>query len=382
MKSLIDVIRDTVNPSAKNATSLTTYGDDKWKVIMADGKEYVGVLGYKVFDPDWSCRGKQYEVGKSFEETGTIYVCGHGMHYCPKAADCFNYYSFNSMNKVALIMAYGEIETEGDKCCTNKILIIREIPWSELLEIANEGKDNSGLRNTGDSNTGHRNTGHRNTGHRNFGNRCTGDFNIADDSTGVFCSEQRTIQIFDKDSGMTLIEWRKSDAYRLLSNVESNRTEWISGWRMTEEEKKNHPDWEKTDGYLKVMPLDPRRYVKWWERLTNYDKKIIKAIPNFDAEKFKAITGIDVNNSDAHIDCYRRKDRLMPGDKVIIDDLTRYSGPFGANDDMCKLAGKVATITKVCDCGEDEINPKSIRHEIDLDNGTWSWSIAMFSKVL
>ena len=181
---------------------------------------------------------------------------------------------------------------------------------------------------------------------------------------------------------MTLIEWRKSDAYRLLSNVESNRTEWISGWRMTEEEKKNHPDWEKTDGYLKVMPLDPRRYVKWWERLTNYDKKIIKAIPNFDAEKFKAITGIDVNNSDAHIDCYRRKDRLMPGDKVIIDDLTRYSGPFGANDDMCKLAGKVATITKVCDYGEDEINPKSIRHEIDLDNGTWSWSIAMFSKVL
>ena len=26
------------------------------------------VKGYKVFDPDWTCRGFRYEVGKTFEE--------------------------------------------------------------------------------------------------------------------------------------------------------------------------------------------------------------------------------------------------------------------------------------------------------------------------
>lgn len=28
--------------------------------------------GYKVFEPDWTCKGFQYEVGKTFEE-----VVGH-----------------------------------------------------------------------------------------------------------------------------------------------------------------------------------------------------------------------------------------------------------------------------------------------------------------
>jgi hypothetical protein len=34
--------------------------------------------GYKVFEPDWTCRGFQYEVGKTFEEDVTPSCCNSG----------------------------------------------------------------------------------------------------------------------------------------------------------------------------------------------------------------------------------------------------------------------------------------------------------------
>ena len=112
------------------------------------------VHGFKVFNPDWTCRNFQYEVGKTFEEDVNPSCCDRGFHFCEKAADCFNYYKFDSNNKVAEVIAYGEVRTDGDKSCTNKIHIVREIPWMELLTIVNTGKDNTGLGNTGDMNAG------------------------------------------------------------------------------------------------------------------------------------------------------------------------------------------------------------------------------------
>ena len=156
------------------------------------------VHGFKVFRPDWTCspngNTKQYTCPGKFEEEGELDVCGHGMHFCQTAADCFNYYSFNSENKVAEVIAYGEVRTHGDKSCTDKLEIVREIPWDEVLRIVNIGKNctgrcntgnrNTGNRNTGDCNTGNRNTGNRNTGDCNTGNRNTGDWNTGDWNTG------------------------------------------------------------------------------------------------------------------------------------------------------------------------------------------------------
>ena len=151
------------------------------------------VHGFKVFRPDWTCspngNTKQYTCPGKFEEEGELDVCGHGMHFCQTAADCFNYYSFNSENKVAEVIAYGEVRTDGDKSCTDKLEIVREIPWDEVLRIVNIGKNctgrcNTGNRNTGDWNTGNRNTGDCNTGNRNTGNRNTGNRNTGDCNTG------------------------------------------------------------------------------------------------------------------------------------------------------------------------------------------------------
>ena len=65
--------------------------------------------GYKVFEPDWTCRGFQYEVGKTYEEDVTPRVCERGFHFCKKAADCFSYYLFDPKSKVAEVIALGEL---------------------------------------------------------------------------------------------------------------------------------------------------------------------------------------------------------------------------------------------------------------------------------
>ena len=283
------------------------------------------VKGYKVFNPDWTCRGFQYEVGKTFEEDVTPECCETGFHFCTKASDCFNYYSFDSSNKVAEVLALGEVDSHpGDtKCCTNKIQIVREISWQELLTIVNTGKSCTGLCNTGDCNTGDRNTGDWNTGDRNTGDwntgnwntgdcntgdrntgnwntgdcntgdRNTGDWNIVNASSGCFCTEYQRILIFDKPSDWTIEDWWVSDARYLLNQIPKNVVEWIYSSDMTDEEKKKYPTHETTGGYLKVLDESESAQI-WWNGLSEKNKETIKSIPNFDVEKFEKCTGIKV----------------------------------------------------------------------------------------
>ena len=266
------------------------------------------VHGFKVFRSDWTCspngNTKQYTCPGKFEEEGELDVCGHGMHFCQTAADCFNYYSFNSENKVAEVIAYGDVRTEGDKSCTDKLEIVREIPWDEVLRIVNIGKNctgrcntgdwNTGNRNTGDCNTGDCNTGNRNTGDWNTGNRNTGDWNKSSFNTGCFNTEEQKIVLFNKPSNMTYSEWLDSDARYLLNQIPKDVVEWVYEEDMTDEEKAAHPTYETTGGYLKVLDESECGQL-WWGSLSDRRKEIIKAIPNFDAEIFFQCTGVRVD---------------------------------------------------------------------------------------
>jgi hypothetical protein len=267
------------------------------------------VKGYKVFNPDWTCQGFRYEVGKTYEITGTLQICSNGFHFCKKASDCFNYYSFNPNNKVAEIAAHGDVAEREDKCCTSKIEIVREIPWQEVLTIVNEGRNNTGLCNTGycntgncntgDCNTGNCNTGYRNTGDCNTGGWNTGDWNTGDWNTGdwnttkyssgVFCTEIPKVLIFNKPSNWTLDDWRDSDARHLLNQIQT--VFWTDSSDMTPQEKELHPEHETTGGFLKTVHL-VEAAEKWWSELSDANKQIVRNIPNFDPDKFYAITGI------------------------------------------------------------------------------------------
>ena len=164
----------------------------------------------------------------------------------------------------------------------------------------NTGDWNTGNRNTGDWNTGNRNTGNRNTGDWNTGNcntgNCntggwnTGDFNTCNWSTGLFNTEEKTVLIFNKDSGLPWDEIINQDWYIAIEKNKFKLTEWI--W-YTEEEMKDSPIRQAIQGYLKKYTFE-EACQNWWNGMSNKDKKLIKGMPNFDAEIFKEITGIEV----------------------------------------------------------------------------------------
>jgi len=296
------------------------------------------VKGFKVFRPDWTCNptgrnSKQYTCPGKFEEEGKLDVCSHGMHFCQNAADCFNYYPFDSSNKVAEVIAYGEVRTNGDKSCTDKLEIVREIPWDEVLRIVNTGKNctgryntgdyntgdwntgyyntgdcntryyntgdyntgncNTGDRNTGNYNTGDKNTGDRNTGSMNTGDWNTGDWNKSSFNTGCFNTEEQKIMLFNKPSDITYREWIYSDARDLLNQIPKDVVEWVDEEDMTDEEKAAYPTYETIGGYLKTLDESESGQL-WWNELSDCNKQIIKSIPNFDPDIFYECTGIKV----------------------------------------------------------------------------------------
>ena len=242
--------------------------------------------GYKVFKSDWTCRGFYYEVGKTYEMKEDPVCCERGFHFCGKLIDCFKYYDFDSENKVAEIEATGAIDDDGNekKYCTNKIKIVRELSWHEVLDLVNTGKDNTGRDNTGDWNTGNRNTGDWNTG----------DWNSADFSTGCFNTKTEKIRLFNKPSKWTYRDWRCSSARDLMCDCPHTKTVWINEKYMTDSEKEENPTWECTGGYLKTINATKEDKQKWWDNLDDEEREEVMSLPNFDKAIFKKITGIEV----------------------------------------------------------------------------------------
>ena len=272
----------------------------------------MGIKGYKVFNPDWTCRGFKYEVGKTYKIDGGIEICKEGFHFCQKVSDCFNYYSFDCKNKVAEIEATGIVETEENKSVTNEIKIVREMSWQEVLALVNTGNCNTGNRNTGDCNTGDWNTGDWNTGTWNTGacntgnwntgdwntgtwntGACnTGNWNLSDNNTGFFMTAKPVIYMFNKPT-----EYTDPKDIRALPGMEIllrgfEGGYWISSDKMTDEEKEQHPEHETTGGYLKVVDFKTACKMMW-EKFSKEEKQVVKELPNFDHDIFMKITGID-----------------------------------------------------------------------------------------
>lgn len=314
------------------------------------------VKGFKVFNPDWTCRGFQYEVGKVYKEDKKPEVCFSGFHFCKQAVDCFNYYDFDPDNKVAEVIALGEVSERGNKCSTNKIKIVREIPWQEVLSLVNIGKNCTGHSNSGYWNTGNRNTGNCNTGTRNTGHSNSGDWNSGERNSGDLNSGHWNIgtrNSGDSNSG----HWNSGDRNSGDCNSGScnsgdhNTGNWNSGnrnsgdWNKasnvagcfnTEQHKlmffdkptdMTFEEWRNSDAYWLLNRIDFRPVewiwpheitdeekvehpeyettggylkvrdntdccVEWWNGLSETQKDIIRSIPNFDSDKFYEITGI------------------------------------------------------------------------------------------
>jgi hypothetical protein len=327
------------------------------------------IKAFKVFDSDLKCRGFQYEVGKSYSIKEVPILCERGFHACKKVTDCFTYYSFDPKNKVAEVILSGIILGEdGDKQVAQKIKIVKEITWEEMLVMTNTGRGNSGHSNSGDSNSGnrnsgnsnsgdsnsgdrnsgnsnsgdrnsgYRNSGYRNSGYRNSGDRNSGDrnsgnsnsgnsnsgdsnsgdsnsgnSNSGDSNSGYRNSGYRNSgyrNSGDRNSGNSnsgdfnsttpefanyfnkpfkIADWERTAKPDFIYNV--NVTLWVNWSEMTDKEKADNKNAFVTDGYLKVIPYK-EAWATAFEDATEEDIKLLKALPNFNAEVFESITGI------------------------------------------------------------------------------------------
>ena len=255
------------------------------------------MIGYKAFNKDLMCRGFQYEVGQTYSMEESPVPCQRGFHFCKSISETYEYYSMSDNTRICKIEALGEVATDDDvKYCTNKIKILEEITedWERKgnSNSSNSGYRNSGNRNSGYSNSGDRNSGNWNSGDWNSGNWNSGDWNSGYRNSGLFNTEKNPkIKIFDKESNWTFEDWVNSDARRIMESCPYTYSDYIEGSDMTEEEKENHPEYKTIGGYVKTFVATKDDKEKWWNELDEDKKDIIKALPNFDFDKFRQCVG-------------------------------------------------------------------------------------------
>ena len=96
------------------------------------------IKAYKGFDLDWKCRDYQYEVGKTYEHTGSVEACEGGFHACEYPLDAFGYYPPGE-SRYAEVTQAGELarhDGEDTKVASAKITIDAEIDIPQIVAAA------------------------------------------------------------------------------------------------------------------------------------------------------------------------------------------------------------------------------------------------------
>lgn len=142
---------------------------------MMENKEII--KGYKGFNPDLTCRGFQYEVGKEYD-TDKAVSCETGFHFCESPFDVFSYYAPSDekgMNRFCEVEGSGEFDkSENDKVACTHIKVNAEIGLQGLITAGIKFiLDKVNWRNSEEYNTGDYSTA-TNTGDRSAATN-TGD---------------------------------------------------------------------------------------------------------------------------------------------------------------------------------------------------------------
>ena len=281
--------------------TVTTIDEDAGRIVgwdIATDGNGIRMKGYKAFDTNWRCRDFQYEIGKTYElpEGQTLQIGKCGFHFCKNPIDVFANYPLTG-TLIAEVEALGNIQHEGIRFCTDKIKIVREFTLDELQLLflkssfnsssfntgnfnsgsynsgsnnsgsynsgnyntgsSNSGSCNSGFSNTGYYNTGNYNSGNFNSGNYNSGRYNAGDYNTGDYNTGIFNTDEPCMRAFNRDTNITFSEFMRSIGYNFSALL--NR--------------------------ISRHEIDDK------------DIEHVKALPNYDADLFYEITGIDLREA-------------------------------------------------------------------------------------
>ena len=112
------------------------------------------ITGYKAFYQDKnglycqpSTNGKKYryEEGKICEIKGELKICENGIHFCENLKDVFDYYPLVQWVKVYKVEILGDVIKKDNKSCTNKLKILEEVTFEEIVNRSNGVNNSNGV---------------------------------------------------------------------------------------------------------------------------------------------------------------------------------------------------------------------------------------------
>ena len=95
------------------------------------------IIAYKGMNADMTCRGKQYEVGKTYHEDKAV-CCNAGMHACENPLDVLHYYPLSDGIRIFKVECGGDISREDGKdtklACT-ELTVEAEIKIADMVKL-------------------------------------------------------------------------------------------------------------------------------------------------------------------------------------------------------------------------------------------------------
>jgi hypothetical protein len=100
------------------------------------------IVGFKAFDKDMKCQGKQYEIGKTYKMDENPVICKQGFHFCENPLDVLNYYDLTESN-FAQVEATGNIDKNKEKntdtkLCTDELIISAKLDLPAFIKASVE----------------------------------------------------------------------------------------------------------------------------------------------------------------------------------------------------------------------------------------------------
>ena len=164
----------------------------------------MGMKGFKGFEKDFSCRGKQYEENTTYEEHG-VGCCHKGvMHFCEDPWEVLNHYDLvdgnGNFSEFAEVEALGQVWNDGEKRATNKIHIGAKLGFKDFIKAC---IDFTIERTKFDGSSGY------SAQIGSSGN--SAQINSTGEDAVIMCAGSRSKAKGKKGSWITLAEWAKDE---------------------------------------------------------------------------------------------------------------------------------------------------------------------------